>query len=289
MIVLKSNIPFRNLTDSTNAKKLTNNFRIVQGLVRNINDPSWYEDTECAQFEVEWAKRGQCRSLFTRLNDYFGDERERDKVLTNIVNHEELHRLVRLALFSSYFIHCIVLTRVITEDESAAFDIFDALNTTGEPLTALETLKPRVIAFEETKSRYTGSESEMALSTIDKGLGERYTDTSNKQSETKDLVVTFALYVEGGKLPRDLGAQRNFLRRGFDEAARHGDVAARRFTASLASVAEFRRLYWDKDKRGELGQFHGMDSLDDVQLLMSVISDMRTSLALPIVNKVLEQ
>ncbi|NAW33504.1 GmrSD restriction endonuclease domain-containing protein [Halomonas alimentaria] len=273
------------LGTGTDAVKLADNYQLVRELIGNLNDADWYEDTECEQFEIAWVRRTQCRNLFQRLSDYMKDEGDRNRAIEDLAKCQEVHALVRTLLFASYFCRCIVLTRVTTEDESAAFDIFDALNTTGEPLTALETLKPRVINCENKKSGYAGSQSEIAFETIDENLDQRFSDTSKKQAETKDLIVTFALYLEGKKLSKDLAAQRNFLRQSYDGAAKNGIEPARLFVQAIADSAKFRRFYWEPDGIEELARFHGSETVDEVQLLMSLINAMKTSLALPILSR----
>lgn len=273
------------LGSGTDAEKLARNYQVVRGLIGNLNDASWYEDTECEQFEIPWIQRSQCRALLDRLNDFLRSDSDRNRALDAIIKSSELHSLTRMLLFAAYFCNCIVLTRVITKDESAAFDIFDALNTTGEPLTALETLKPRVIGFERRKSGYAGSQSEVAFETIHENIDQRFSETSKKQAETKDLIVTFALYLEGKKLSKDLAAQRNFLRQSYDNSTKKGEVAARMFVKSLAEASQFRRYYWEGDGIEELGRFHGATTVDEVQLLSSFIADMKTSLVLPILSR----
>ena len=270
------------LGKGTDAEKLANNFQVIRKLVQNLNCTEWYEDTECEQFDIEWTRRRQFLDLFQRLPDFIKDEGERHKAIEEIIKTSTLHELVRTLLFSAYFCNYVVLTRVITEDESAAFDIFDALNTTGEPLTALETLKPRVIQFENKKSGYAGSKSELDFKTISENLDERFLETSRKQAETKELIVTFALYLEGRKLSKDLAAQRNFLRKSYDGAVRNDETSARKYVRALAEAAQFRRLYWERIGIEELGSSHSAEKIDEVQLLASLISDMKTSLSLPI-------
>lgn len=273
------------LGDGTDAEKLAKNFQFIRSLVNNLNSAEWYEDTECELFDIERARHAQCRSLFERLPDYIKNDGDKNRAIENIIKSPDLHNLVRTLLFSAYFCNCVVLTRVTTEDESAAFDIFDALNTTGEPLTALETLKPRVINFEKNRSGYPGSESEHAFERIAEFIDNRFSETKKKQDETKNLIVTFALHLSGQKLSKDLAAQRTFLRTNYDSATKKGEKPARRFVHALADMAEFRRYYWESKGIEELGRFHNPDTLDEVQLLISLISDMNTSLALPIVAR----
>lgn len=273
------------LGSGTDAEKLAGNYQLVRRLIGNLNDADWYDDTECEQFDISWVQRAQCRTLFERFSDYIKSDSDRNRALDKIIKHSELHALTRTLLFASYFCNCIVLTRVTTHDESAAFDIFDALNTTGEPLTALETLKPRVINYEKKLHGYAGTPSESAFATIDDNLDQRFSDTAKKQAETKDLIVTFALYLEGKKLSKDLAAQRNFLRQSYDNAAKNGTASARQFVQALADATQFRRYYWERDGIEELGRFHRIETVDEVQLLASFIADMKTSLALPILSR----
>lgn len=265
--------------------RLDGSFKVARKLLEGLSDQEWYENTECEMFDVKWAKRSQCAELFRLFRDCIPSEREQQRAINSIVNHDSLHSLVRTILFASYFCNYIVLTRVTTEDESTAFDIFDALNTTGQPLTALETLKPRVIKFEGSHKGYRGSNSEHSFDTIDQYVDKRFPDTTKKQRETKDLVVTFALYLNGTKLPKDLATQRDFLRQSYNDAQDMDADSARRYVQALALVSQFRRFYWDKSGIQELSRFHGPVTLDEVQLLISLIFDMKTSLALPILAR----
>ena len=132
-----------------------------------MNNREWYEDTECEQFDVKRAGRGQCRELFGRLPDFIKDQDDQNRAFSIIENDTDLSGFIRTLMFSAYFCNCIVLTKVVSGDESAAFDIFDALNTTGEPLTALETLKPRVVNLKiRLPNHYAGSESERCFKTM---------------------------------------------------------------------------------------------------------------------------
>ena len=265
------------------SERLSNNFEIIkEKLVRNINNSDWYDETECELIDVRNLPRGQNRELLGRLPD-----NNADRVVNYICKNPKIHGLIRTLMFSYYFCNYIVLTRVITEDESIAFDIFDALNTTGQPLTALETLKPRVIKFEkDDRGRYPGSESEMAFHTIEEYIDKRFPKTSDKQSETKDLIITFALYSEGKQLSKDLADQRMFLRTGYEKAVHAGENAARKYVDALARIAKLRRFYWDKEGIKDLNRFHNKEVIvDDVKLFISFIYEMKTSLILPVLSR----
>ena len=224
------------------------------------------------------------RRLFEKMES---DTSEEDKALADIsangsVAPGSVAPLVRLIAFSAYITKFVVLTRVETE-ERYAFDIFDALNTTGEPLTAIETFRPKVIQFEEQQSGFQGSDCEKHFSKLSEFLDDVYPKTQDRQSATKELLVTFALYLEGRKLGLSLNEQRTFLRRTFDEYGQ-GHVAdghRRRFVETIADLAEFRYLYWGADRIPGLDGKHGPAVSDAIKLSVAFMKTIKTSMALP--------
>ena len=273
------------LGTGTDAKKLGENFAHLRELVRKLEDAAWYEGEECELVPMDWIDRSQYRALFERLGDAIDDTAGQNGAIASLVKTPAAHPLARTLLFSAYFARCVVLTRVITDDESAAFDIFDALNTTGEPLTALETLKPRVIQFEKGHGGYAGSPSEISFDRLNVLIDEANPKTIDKQNETKALIVSYGLYLEGFKLPENLASQRNFLRTRYDKAAAKSRENSHRFIRQLADMAQFRHLYWSSEGIEEIGAYHDASRLDEVQLLASFLMATKSYLVLPILAR----
>ncbi len=218
--------------------------------------------------------------LFDKLDI---SEDHRNRAISDITNTAASSGLVRLVLFSYYLLKSVILTRVETRDEDAAFDIFDALNTTGEPLTALETLKPRIIRFEQDMGGYDGSETEGHFLRIEENLNKVYKNTDQRQKATKDLIVSFALYLEGQKLSLNLASQRTYLRTAFERVA--DKERKRHVIQSLADIAEYRQTYWNPASITKLNAVHSHDVCDSLKLHCMFISDMNTSLAIPILTR----
>jgi hypothetical protein len=152
----------------------------------------------------------------------------------------EFHKALRALLFSRFLLTRVGLTVVEATNEDSAFDLFEALNTTGEPLTAYETFKPKVIQ-NTTLEQYLQSASHTHLLAIDEYLSQ-FTKTDEKQEATRNLVVTFALAETGEKLSRHLSEQRRFLRDRYEVL---GDNPARiSFVKHLACCASFYRFAW---------------------------------------------
>ncbi|MCY4384871.1 MAG: DUF262 domain-containing HNH endonuclease family protein [Nitrospinae bacterium] len=270
--------------DSAEESRFKSNFDFIKEQVHFLSDPENHENRlECNTISTSDFARKGVKRLFEKL-DVYKAESDRNRALSSISSGTEANSVIRLLLFASYLMRCIVLTRVETDDENSAFDIFDALNTTGEPLTAIETLKPRVIQYESTDANgYRGSPSEQAFERIDEHLNELYRNPDDRQKETKELIVSYALYADGTKQPKDLSSQRKYLRSRFDLIATNAGLdAARRFVEGLGNMAFFRHHYWERQGIETLANFHLYSDVMELQLFFRFLRDMNTSLALPV-------
>ena len=188
------------------------------------------------------------RGLFDKLST-IEKNKDQDKAVSGIAANPQIAGLVRLILFSSYMTSHVVLTNVKTSDENSAFDIFDALNTTGEPLTALETFKPYVVKFEKQFGHgYQGSDSCIYYEAIEKSLNS-IASAAKRQTETKELLTSFALYYDGTKLSHDLNGQRTYLRNKYDALSIDKDknqtlTLRQKFVESIKDLQEFRDDFW---------------------------------------------
>lgn len=236
------------------------------------------------------AKTEFVRANYLRLfrrRDVLPDQSTKDRCASELAKSSEVTGLARLVLFSSYVTRRVVLTRVEAQNEGYAFDIFDALNTTGEPLTALETCKPLLIQFEDERDGYLGSQSREDWESMESSLAQAYSEQPAKQQiETKQMLTSFALYFDGHKLPLDLTDQRRYLRERFRQAATVDADTARGFVRSLSEVVEFRLQYWDRAAIDSLGvSALGPEESDSLKLCLRFIADMNTSLAIPILAR----
>jgi hypothetical protein len=104
---------------------------------------------------------------------------------------------------------------VSASNEDYAFDMFESLNTTGEPLTAFETFRPRVIEIEGL-SGYENSPSREFLKPIENYLG-RFNKAEDRHTETSRFLIPFALAETGYKLSKRHSEQRWYLRNQYDK------------------------------------------------------------------------
>jgi hypothetical protein len=159
--------------------------------------------------------------------------------------HGEIVALLRLAAFSRYLNYRVALTIVTTSNEDDAFDMFEALNTTGEPLTAFETFKPKVIDTEG-QENYENSPSMKFIDQIEDYL-KRFKKADEKQKATTSMLIPFALSETGHKIQKKLTDQRRYLRDEYERTLTDA-TQKREFVKSLAQLAIFMRLAWDVEK-----------------------------------------
>ena len=274
-----------NLKDSREAKKITENFICLRDFFQDLNDPDWYTEQDYEISHGNTLNHGGYCHLWEAKDENINVQ----SIVAKISQRPDDTNtsLLRTLLIGLYFCKCVALTTVITDDESAAFDIFDSLNTTGEPLTAIETLKPQVIKFENAspKHSYKSSESKEAFDKIESLIEKNFPETSKKQNETKDLVVTFSLYLTGKKISRDLATQRTELRTAYEKATSTPE-GPKKFMSSLHHIVNYRSKYWSQKNLGEVHEWHKNDATAaEVKLLSAFVSSTNTSLSLPILTR----
>jgi len=181
--------------------------------------------------------------------------------IKTVDSHKFFNELFRVIVFSRFIIHRMAVTLVTAKNEDYAFDMFEALNTTGEPLTAIETFKPHVIRAEGI-IEYEQSISRGYMNEIERYLSKFSDKASVKQKATSDLLIPFRLFEVGEKLSTRLSDQRKFLK---DEFTFDEDINRKRgFLQRLSHTAIFLELVWSSQKI----QIPSMDTRDsDLELL----------------------
>jgi len=274
------------LPDTRAGTQVKSNFLMLREFIDNLNDEESYDDYDATIVPKEAFTLKQYTDLLPTLRDHFEDDDSKiEKALKSLSKNIEVADATRLLLFCNYFLSNVILTTITADDESLAFDMFDSLNTTGQPLTALETLKPIVISFENLKpKKYKGSVSKIYFEEIAEILDEPNLTTTQKQNITRDAITNAVLLTSGEKLGHETSAQRARLRSHFDKATAKNDVSARSYIKNIRNVILFRDAYWQSDYE-KLGNYHTAKNLEQVKFLIAIIGGLKTHLALPILQR----
>ncbi|PAW10584.1 hypothetical protein B6K85_10850 [Vibrio sp. V1B] len=212
----------------------------------------------------------------------FGDDFELEQSGEEWSPTVNFKSLVRLIPFSRYLLERVCLTKV-ESTEKYAFDVFEALNTTGEPLTALETFKPRLISYinqeKNNNKAYSNSGSKKYFDQIDEYLTDIGED--KKQNETQDLVISFALYYTGAKVSKHLSIQRKYLRDRFEQV--NNEHEAENFVNSFFSICDYKSKFWSEVDLPD--QLRGIEQRELVLCCLEFLRKANKSLTVPVLSR----
>ena len=133
-----------------------------------------------------------------------------------MTNEEKvLASLVQLFAFIHYFAERCCFTVIKPVSEEWAFDMFQSLNASGTPLTAIETFKPLVVNYLAQENKiFKDTLSNEYFSKVDLLIGDTG-PTARKNKITDEYLVAFALSNDGSSLSTQFSLQRRYLNDAF--------------------------------------------------------------------------
>lgn len=178
----------------------------------------------------------------------------KDSDYTPSKNQSNLCSLVQLFAFCHYLIDRCCFTLIEPVSDDWAFDMFQSLNATGTPLTAIETFKPLVVNYININSQaqnkgFKDSKSEKYFSNVDKLLGSSDKSASSKNKLTNDYLSLFGSTYNGKKEPaRRFSTQRKWLINRYDECGTFSN--REEFIHAMSDIA----MYWQNIiiKKGDI-------------------------------------
>lgn len=170
-----------------------------------------------------------------------------DDIEVSEAHKKNITELSYLSIFCKYILNRVALTVVRGKNEDYAFTIFESLNTTGEPLTAFETFKPKVVNAEGL-DKYENSNARKIIDEISEYFATfKSTDIQKITSET---LISFALAESGRKLSNRLPEQRAYLRGQYNEDSPSAERDA--FISHLRDTAKFIEFCWTSTTEASL-------------------------------------
>jgi hypothetical protein len=155
---------------------------------------------------------------------------------------DEERAAVRLAVFGQFMMSHVIVIDVRAPDEDTAFSLFEPLNTTGQPLTPIETLKPLAVTAEGGLDTYVGSRCDAAFQRMAAYAPDEL-DATERAKRVSGLLTAFALGQDGTKLAHGMLEQRRYLRSAFDAASTLD--GKRTVVEGIADTASFLSDVWE--------------------------------------------
>ena len=150
-------------------------------------------------------------------------------------------RALRLAVVAEFLMSQVIVIDVRAPDEETAFSLFEPLNTTGQPLTPIETLRPLAVTAEGGLDSYVGSRSEAGFQRISRYIPDELEPTERAR-RVSALLTSFALGQDGTKLAHNMLEQRRYLRGAYDALP---TLSAKQvFVDGIADTASFLIDVW---------------------------------------------
>ena len=200
--------------------------------------------------------------------------------ILNLPSNEKefFDKLCILVFYARYVLHRVVLTVVKGKNEDYAFTIFESLNTTGEPLTAFETFKPRVVNAVGL-ANYETSQEKSLMDQVAEYLCV-FSVGPELQKATKELLIHFFSSYSGLRISGRLAEQRSELKTAFEETANQLT-----FIKMLSHCANFKKYIWESDSYSDLSKVFGSMQLSPTSKLgLKFFKDINHTIVIPILT-----
>lgn len=188
---------------------------------------------------------------------------------------------LRLILLSKLIANCVYVISTRIDATEDAYSIFDALNTTGELLTAVETFKP-VVVRDVTAQKYPETVFQEHFDVMN-NLAAKVKKPIDKQRIIAQLVVHTALGEEGEKIGNRLSTQRKYLKSrylGIEEMGEDPFSEANTktgFTQRMAFLAEFTCDVWNIPDTNSIVRY-----LDETEkVMLKFLGDLKHTIVIP--------
>ena len=193
----------------------------------------------------------------------------------------------RIFLITYYLLRRCGINRLQPSQEEWGFDMFQALNATGTPLTAIETFLPQVMQAEKSEGQeWSDAPSRSSFNDID-DLFENITSNVAKTRRTNELLRTFALVHSGYKLADKFSAQRRWITREYEQI-RTSITEKRKFLEYIAHVSNFFRRGWYMEDCVDNDYIPGLEGHDEgalASLLIQYLRDANSRLSASILSR----
>lgn len=199
--------------------------------------------------------------------------------------------IYQLFLLCFYLLNRCGVNRLQPAQEEWGFDMFQALNATGTPLTAMETFLPQVMQAEHAAGNdWAKTPSRQYMDEIGE-LFEATTTNEQKTQRTNELLGTFALCYDGEKLGNKFSAQRRWVTNSYEKKLKNINEK-RAFLGQLTRVASFYHDAWYMEEPKKPYFIAGLENHPQGEfssLLVQYLKDANSKLSAPILARFYSQ
>ena len=197
----------------------------------------------------------------------------------------------QLLLLTYYLLNRCGINRLQPTHEEWGFDMFQALNATGTPLTVIETFLPQVMQAEAANNNvWEKAPSREYMDEIQE-LFEVTTTNEQKNKRANELLGTFRLCYEGKNLGNKFSEQRRWLSKVYEKLPTIDKK--REFVSKLAWTANFFYYAWYMEESKVPYHIDGLGEHPEegefLSLLIRYLRDTNSKLSAPILARFYSQ
>lgn len=186
-----------------------------------------------------------------------------------------LCELVQTISVCHYLLDRCCFTIIQPTDDDWAFDMFQSLNATGTPLTAIETFKPTIVNTIDgiPGNQFKNSNSDIFFKKVENFLSEA-TTAAQKNKRTNDFLTSFFTAYKGITISTHFSYQRKILNEVY--ASLSTPVEKENFVKQMGNYAEFYQK-WLKYDGKDKSIFPGICSSNDADIASMLILFLKES------------
>lgn len=186
-----------------------------------------------------------------------------------------LCELVQTLSVCHYLLDRCCFTIIQPTDDDWAFDMFQSLNATGTPLTAIETFKPTVVntVDGETERQFKDSESDKSFKKVENFLSDA-TTAQQKNKRTNDYLTSFFVAYDGRTMSTHFSYQRKVLNNAYSSLSTLEEKEL--FVQKMGNYAVFYQNWLKYDGKDHT-LFPAIDSSVDADLASMLILFLKAS------------
>lgn len=186
-----------------------------------------------------------------------------------------LCELVQTLSVCHYLLDRCCFTIIQPTDDDWAFDMFQSLNATGTPLTAIETFKPTVVNTVEDVPghQFKDSDSDKSFKKVEDFLSEA-TTAQQKNKRTNDYLTSFFVAYDGRTMSTHFSYQRKVLNNVYESLVTFEEKEG--FIKKMGNYAEFYQK-WLKYDGKDNSVFPNIGSSSDSDLASMLILFLKAS------------
>lgn len=192
----------------------------------------------------------------------------------------ELLDALRIISFTIYTLNRVALTVVQVAKDEYAFEVFDALNTTGQPLAPFETFVPLVMKSVGL-SRYESSPEYRLIEKAKTLIGDL--DVQANQKLALESTISFASLECGKKIGTNSSSQRNLFRTTFNRVKDDEDERID-YLDHLNAAFEFHSRVFNPQNWMEpllpYSKFHALD--EETKVCLSFLNKLKHTIVIPL-------